>query len=155
MTAGRIVFLNMGLTRASGLPLAVVAREIRFQLGVPTLLISWDYLETEEAQAIQDQKRAGHADEVETSINLFLNPQWVHMDRAVKDDALPEHRKRYPGYKPGQFSRNPKDPDYSQTGLFGDPTLGTAEKGKKFLDIMTKNWIKALRGFAETPLRKD
>jgi creatinine amidohydrolase len=152
--AKRIVFLNMGVSRASGLPLAVVAREIRVQFGVPTLLVSWDDLETKEAEAIQEQKRGGHADEIETSINLYLNPQWVHMDRAVRDDKIPGSGKKYPGYKPGLFSRNPNDPDYSKTGLFGDPTLATVEKGKKILEIMTRNWIHALRGFSKAPVLK-
>lgn len=148
--ARRIVLLNMGVSRASGLPLAIAAREMRTELGVPVLLISWDDLETIEVESIQEQIRGGHADEIETSINLYLNPQWVHMDRAVRDDVLPGPGKKYPGYKPGLFSRNSKDPAYSETGLFGDPTLATAEKGKKILAIMTRNWIRALKGFSKS-----
>ncbi|MFC1502517.1 creatininase family protein [bacterium] len=150
--ARRIVLLNMGVSRASGLPMAIAAREIRTELEVPVLLISWDDLETKEVELIQEQKRGGHADEIETSINLYLNPQWVHMDRAVRDDALPGPGKKYPGYKPGLFSRNSKDPAYSETGLFGDPTLATTEKGKKILAIMTRNWIRALKGFSKSRL---
>ena len=61
-------------------------------------------------------------------------------------------KKDYPGYQPELFSRDPKDPAYSKTGLFGDPTKATAEKGKRVLGIMTANWIKILKGFAKTPL---
>ena len=150
--ARRIVLLNMGVSRASGLPMAIAAREIRTELEVPVLLISWDDLETKEVELIQEQKRGGHADEIETSINLYLNPQWVHMERAVRDDVLPAPGKKYPGYKPGLFSRNSKDPAYSETGLFGDPTLATTEKGKKILAIMTRNWIRALKVFSKTRL---
>jgi creatinine amidohydrolase/Fe(II)-dependent formamide hydrolase-like protein len=37
-------------------------------------------------------------------------------------------------------------------GLFGDPTLATAEKGRQVLDILTRQWLKALRGFSQAPL---
>ena len=150
--AQRLVFLNTGITRATGLPLSIVAREIRVQYGVPTLVVSWDDLETEAMDALQEQPVGGHADEIETSIHLYLQPERVKMDLAVRDVA--GGRKTYPGYKPGLFSRNPNDPAYSETGLFGDPTLATAEKGKKALAILTAEWLKALRGFASAKLRK-
>ena len=150
--AKRIVLLNMGIFKATGLPMAIIAREIRVQHGVPTLLISWDDLETEEAGALQEQTAGGHGDEIETSINLYLQSEWVRMDKAVTDywDNYPV--KTYVGYRPGLFSRNPEDPAYSETGHFGDPTLASAEKGKKVLDIMTKNWLDALRGFSMDPI---
>ena len=56
--------------------------------------------------------------------------------------------KDYAGYQPGLFSRDPRDPAYSETGVFGDPTKATAEKGRKALAILTAEWLKALRGFA-------
>ncbi|MDQ7052160.1 MAG: creatininase family protein [candidate division KSB1 bacterium] len=150
--AQRLVFLNTGITLATGLPLSIVAREIRVQFGVPTLVVSWDDLETEAMEALQEQPVGGHADEIETSIHLYLQPERVKMEQASRDVA--GGRKNYPGYKPGLFSRNPNDPAYSETGLFGDPTLATAEKGKKTLAILTKQWLKALRGFASAKLRK-
>jgi creatinine amidohydrolase len=150
--AKRIVFLNTGISKATGLPLAMVAREIRAQTGTPTLVVSWDDLETTAIDSLQEQKMGGHADEIETSINLYLQPELVHMERAVADYGN-EGRKDYPGYEPGLFSRNPLDPAFSRTGLFGDPTKATAEKGKKALLILTAQWLRALRGFAESPSR--
>lgn len=152
--AKRIVFLNTGITRATGLPISIVAREIRVRAGVPTLVISWDDLETAEIEALQDQREGGHSDEIETSINLHLQPELVHMDRAVKDYG-DTGRKDYAGYRPGLFSRDPADPRYSTTGVYGDPTLATAEKGKQALEIMTARWLAALEAFGKTPLRKQ
>jgi len=148
--AQRIVFLNTGISRATGLPISIAARELRVQTGTPTLVVSWDDLETPEAEALADQTAGGHADEMETSIHLFLQPDLVNMDRAVRDYRSPggEH----PGYAPGLFSRDPADPAYSETGLFGDPTLATREKGEALLRIMTHEWLEALRGFSEAPL---
>ena len=145
--AQRIVILNTGIRNATGIPLAAVAREIRVQTGVPVLLVSWDDLETEEVSQFQEQRVGGHADEIETSIHLVLQPGLVHMDRAVADYPARSAR-GYPGYQPGLYSRDPLDPAYSTTGLTGDPTLASVEKGRRTLAIMTREWIKALRGFA-------
>jgi creatinine amidohydrolase len=148
--ARRIVFLNTSISKAAGLPLAIVAREIREQTGTPTLVVSWDDLETEEYAQLATQKRGTHADEIETSIHLFLQPQLVHMEKAVADYGR-EPEKSYPGYQPGLFSRDPNDPAFSETGVFGDPTKASAEKGKKALAILTRQWFKALEGFAQAP----
>lgn len=148
----RIVFLNTGIAAATGLPLSIVAREIRTSTGTPTLVVSWDDLETPAYHALERQTAGGHADEIETSISLYLQPQLVHMDRAAKDYGTAS-AKDYPGYQPGQFSRDSADPAYSRTGLLGDPTLATAEKGKQALEVLGQAWLKALRGFAQAPLR--
>ena len=149
--AQRIVFLNTGIDRATGLPLSMAAREIRSVLKTPTLVLSWGDLESEATDALQAQRMGGHGDEIETSIHLFLQPDLVNMDLAPTD----YHRtapKDYPGYRPGLFSRDPADPAYSETGIFGDATLATREKGEQALKIMTENLLRALRGFSEEPL---
>lgn len=150
--ARRLVFLNTSIASATGLPLSIVARDLREQTGVPTLVVSWDDLETPEMEALATQERGGHADELETSIHLALQPELVRMDRAVTDYGR-DPGTAIPGYQPGLFSRDPKDPAYSETGLFGDPTRATAEKGRKALAMMTARWIEALRGFSTVPLR--
>lgn len=148
--ARRIVFLNTGITKATGLPIAIAAREIRVELGTPTLVVSWDDLETTEIEALAEQRMGGHADELETSINLFLQPELVSPDLPPADYR--GRGKDYPGYQPGLFSRDRNDPAFSETGYFGDPSLATAEKGKAALEIMTRQWLRALRGFAEAPV---
>jgi len=151
--AQRIVFLNTGVSKATGLPISIVAREIRVRTGVPTLVVSWDNIETDEIAALQEQERGGHADEIETSVNLYLQPGLVRMDRAITDYG-DRSEKDYAGYRPGLFSRDRTDPKFSDSGVFGDPTLATAEKGRKTLDVMTREWLRALEGFAKTPARK-
>ncbi|MCH8335419.1 MAG: creatininase family protein [Proteobacteria bacterium] len=152
--AQRIVFLNTGIANATGLPISIAAREIRVQTGVPTLVVSWGDLETEEIDALQEQQMGGHGDEIETSINLYLQPDLVNMDLAVEDygDRTP---KEYGGYQPGVLARDPADPLYSESGIFGDATLATPEKGKAALEVLTREWLKILDGFAEVPLRRQ
>lgn len=152
--AKRIVFLNMGILKATGLPIAIAAREIRTELGVPTLLVNWEDLETKDVAAIFSQLKDGHGDEVETSIALYLQPENVDMSRARKDYR--EHLKKdYGGYRPGLFSLDEQDPNYSATGHSGDPTLATAEKGKKILDIMSRELQTIVNGFAKSPVRNN
>jgi len=149
--ARRIVFLNTGVRNATGLPISVAAREIRTELGVPTLVVSWGDLETPEVEEFSEQLVGGHGDEIETSIVLHFRPDLVHMDRAVQD-YRGAGGERIPGYRPGIFSTDPGDPDYSTTGMYGDATLATAEKGRRTVEIMTREWIRTLRLFAEVPL---
>lgn len=148
--AQRLVILNTGITLATGLPLGVVAREIRVQTGVPTLLVSWDDLEPPEAEALAEQEYGGHADELETSIHLFLQPDLVRMDRAVRG-LPPSGLPRGPGYRPGYLSRKDGEPGYQPTGVNGDPTLATREKGEQVLALLTREWLRAIRSFAQSP----
>ena len=149
--ARRLVILNTGIHLATGLPLGVVAREIRVQTGTPTLLVSWDDLEPPEMEALAEQEYGGHADELETSIHLVLQPEKVKMDRAVPG-LRREGPPPGPGYRPGFLARDPGDPGYAPSGVSGDPTLATAEKGRQVLALLTREWLAALRSFALAPL---
>jgi creatinine amidohydrolase/Fe(II)-dependent formamide hydrolase-like protein len=42
--------------------------------------------------------------------------------------------------------------DPGSTGVNGDPTLATAEKGKALLDAITKNLVEFIRTFHKTPM---
>jgi creatinine amidohydrolase len=152
--AQRLVFLNTGIDKATGLPISIAAREIRVQTGVPTLVVSWGDLETVATETLQQQREGGHGDEIETSINLFLQPENVHMDRAITDYG-DRAAKTYRGYQPGVFSSNESDPNFSESGIYGDATLGTAEKGRQALEIMTTEWLSIIDGFGDTPTRKE
>jgi creatinine amidohydrolase len=152
--ARRLVFLNTGVSRATGLPIAIVAREIRVRTGTPTLVVSWDDLETDEVTALTEQSSGGHADEIETSIHLMLQPSLVDQD-AIPGAAPATPRPEIPGYRPGLFSRRQDDPAFSELGYSGDPSLASREKGERVLAIMTREWLRALRGFAAARLRGD
>ena len=152
--AQRIVFLNTGISKATGLPISIAAREIRVETGTPTLVVSWDDLDTEEGDALAEQERGGHGDEIETSINLYLQPELVNMDLAVTDYGE-RQPKEYGGYQPGRLTRDESDPNYTASGIFGDATLATAEKGRRALEILVEEWLRALDGFADVPTRRN
>lgn len=152
--AQRILFLNTGISRATGLPISIAAREIRVQTGVPTLVVSWDDLETDEISALQEQLVGGHGDEIETSINLYLQPERVNMSLAVTDYGE-RGNKDYPGYQPGRLTRDANDPLYTASGIFGDATLATADKGRAAIEVLTREWLRAVDGFSAVPLRRE
>ena len=80
---------------------------------------------SEEAEKEVRQEREGtHADEIETSIMLYIAPQTVDMNKAAKD--FPQ------GRGPMQW-RDPESPGYAPSGVFGDATLATREKGEKIV----------------------
>ncbi len=138
--AKRIVFLNTGINRATGLPLAVVARDLVANHGVRTLVLSWDDLEGDATQHVYEQQRGGHADEGETSIMLALRPDLVHMARAEADYRSAPRSQI--GYAPGRFQRA------EESGVYGDPTLATAAKGEAILAVMRRRLVEALDQFA-------
>ena len=74
-------------------------------------------------EGILKQEGGTHADEGETSMMLYIAPETVNMKKAVKDyDPRPN--------RPG-LSRDPEGKgSYSPTGIWGDPTLASREKGK-------------------------
>lgn len=83
-----------------------------------------DILKVNEAAERQVQQEEGgtHADELETSMMLVIAPSSVDMKKAVKD--------YHPSGK-GGLSRSPNgNGDYSASGVFGDPTLATRQKGE-------------------------
>jgi creatinine amidohydrolase len=74
-----------------------------------------------------------HACELETSLYLALRPDLVQMDKAVRE--VPEWTENvwndWPGG--GALSFWPHWSAFSESGVMGDATAGTAEKGEAFL----------------------
>ena len=84
-----------------------------------------------------------HADETETSVALYLFPQYVDMEKAGKEHSEPLIDRKFIGaparplekaqfyYFEGTFAR----PEYKELkhGIIGDATLATREKGEKIV----------------------
>ncbi|MEZ4451376.1 MAG: creatininase family protein, partial [Nannocystaceae bacterium] len=77
---------------------------------------------------LREQEGGTHADELETSMILAIDPAAVDMSKAVKD------------YHPKGEGGLTRDPDgrgtYSPTGTWGDPTLATRAKGERLCAAM-------------------
>nr|WP_051468249.1 creatininase family protein [Actinomadura oligospora] len=75
-----------------------------------------------------------HAGEIETSILLHVNPELVH-DGYRTADHLADDRRHL--HTTGMQA-------YTETGVIGRPSLGTAEKGKAVLDTFVRNFATVL-----------
>lgn len=107
--------------------------------GYFTLSLHWyDFLR--DNQDVLDMPMT-HADEAETSVALYLYPQYVDMSKADKGGGTPLVDRRFmilPGMtpKPGQmyhFEGTFARPEYKEldNGIIGDATIATVEKGEK------------------------
>lgn len=92
-------------------------------------------------EPIQQQLRGTHADEIETSMMLYIHPEAVQMEMAQRD--IDEKTAR------GRLSRRPDMPDlvYSPTGAWGDPTLATREKGEIVTAALVSQLVKTIEEF--------
>lgn len=85
-------------------------------------------------KAIGKQEGGTHADEVETSMMLYIAPSTVDMRKAAKD--------YHPSSARG-FTRDPKGRGiYSPTGIYGDATLATRAKGRRITEALVAGVLK-------------
>jgi len=86
--------------------------------------------------------------EEETSMMLYIAPESVDMSKAVKDfDPRPGRK---------GLTRNPEGQgSYSPTGIWGDPTLATREKGQIIVDIIAKEIVKQVHDLIDFKLDEE
>lgn len=134
----RFYVLNTGVSTLR--PLAAAAELLK---GDGIIFAYTDVLKVgaDAEERVRQQARGTHADEIETSMMLYMFPERVDMSKAVKDDA-PQGV--------GGMSRTPGTAKtYSPSGVWGDATLATREKGRIVVEAMVAGMLKeieALRG---------
>src|SRR5690606_10065967 len=95
---------------------------------------------------IAEQPGGTHADEIETSMLLYIAPERVDMSKAVAD--YPPRRAH------GYLARDPNTTEtYSKTGIWGDPTLATRAKGERVVEAIVAGMLADIEGLrtAELP----
>ncbi len=119
-------------------PIAQACRKMQEKHSFPLMQLDYPGLEKLAAEICESKPaKYGlfHADEVETSIVLALEPDTVKMERAVAE---------YPDF-PANFLFEPVYLDsFNQSGVFGDPRPATAEKGERLLDGLTNEALKSI-----------
>lgn len=88
------------------------------------------------------EKQLGiHAGDAETSLMLAILPEQVRMEQAKAE---------YPPVPEGLLSMEGKLPfawttrDLSRSGVIGDPTVSTVEKGEKMMASVVAGWVKVI-----------
>jgi len=108
--------------------LRIASEELDGELGIKVLYIMapFSYIYEKVCESKRWHGWIVHSEEVETSEMLFLRPDLVRMDEAVKD---------YPPVPPeiDHFAVDWRT--FSKSGGLGDPTVATKEKGRKILEI--------------------
>lgn len=88
-----------------------------------------------EAQ-VKQQVRGTHADEIETSMMLYMYPDRVDMSKAVRDDS-PQGTGGLTRVAGGAGT-------YSPSGIWGDATLATREKGRVVVEAMVAGILREI-----------
>lgn len=131
----RFYILNTGI---STLPPLQAASEELAKAGVTMRYLN--LLETDKLlpPGLLKEEGGTHADEAETSMMLYIAPDLVDMSKAVKDyDARPGRK---------GLTRDPKGAgNYSPSGVWGDPTLATKEKGRVIVEKTVEHIVRQVR----------
>jgi creatinine amidohydrolase len=79
--------------------------------------------------AVREQKMGTHADEIETSMVLYMAPGTVRMEKAVADGLVARTG-------PSPLTRDPHNAagHYSPSGVYGDATLASWRKGERVVE---------------------
>jgi creatinine amidohydrolase len=95
-------------------------------------------------QEVAKQEGGSHADEIETSIMLAIAPESVDMTKAGRD---------FDPRGQGRLTRTPGTQYcYSPSGIWGDTTLATAEKGKRIVQSLVVGVLHDIDELSRAPL---
>ena len=137
----RFYILNTGISTLR--PLALASDDLAKD-GI--LLRYLDLTKDDPVEKKLRQSGGTHADEIETSMALYIAPETVQMNKATRD---------FSPNQPGPLTRDPKGHGtYSPTGAWGDPTLATREKGQAVVESLLAAILKDiedLRGATTAP----
>jgi creatinine amidohydrolase len=109
-------------------------------------------------EAVEEIRESGfggmaHADELETSIYLAIDPDAVDMSKAVDEQGYPAgENARLEWWADGPLRLMPWWSSFSRSGVQGTPSVATAEKGKAFLEAAVAECVGYVRELLEKPL---
>ena len=145
-----IVFNSHGGNQGIG---QVLIESFGFQNpNVNIALITWWRLAIDHLIQLNESGKGGvgHAGEFETSLMLLIAPHLVHIDKM-------EERKNIPSFdwSEGDLIRSSKASHYrsmsemTANGVYGDPSLASAEKGKEIAEIIINELSQIVTTFSE------
>jgi creatinine amidohydrolase len=144
--AGAVLLLNTGISTIEPLQAAMDAERQALRIELVNVYAGPRYRSV--TAAVEQQPCGGHADELETSILLAIDRQHVALDKAQAwtppaMDAC------------GPFSRSDvNNPRFSPAGVWGDPTLASADKGRRLLAAMLDDLLAAVAVLQQHPRRE-
>jgi len=100
-----------------------------------------------------------HACEAETSLYLAIRPELVYMERAAKEIGFPPSKYFWYDLMGGTASgyssvlMAPHWSTVTQTGVMGDPTKATKEKGERILKAASEGLVDVIRELGKREIR--
>jgi len=117
----------------------------------------WELKDVQEAvKGFRVSDYCSHADELETSIYLAVDPDKVYMDKAVVKEYDRRVSKHFgqgdlvnnpPAWHANSVQLNEYWSTVTKTGVFGDPSVATAEKGHIMIEACAKELVEIVREF--------
>jgi len=130
----------------------LIARKTVLETGAICGALGYFPLAMDAFNAVRETEVMAHADEFETSLYLHLAPERVQMDKAVADDDV---RGKYVS-SDSIYSNPVRFNDYwgrwTKTGVHGDATAGTAEKGKAIFEAAVTGLIDVATEWQQWPI---
>ncbi|MHB9145765.1 MAG: creatininase family protein [Symbiobacteriia bacterium] len=134
----------VGGHEANNAAMKYAVRELADEIPMRVLYFFYPGLEAAAAGLIESPTWHGmiHACELETSLLLAARPELCHMDRAVRE---------YPA-KPADYGHSARSlGSLSESGVFGDATLATAEKGERLLNAVVARLVELVSAIQAEP----
>ena len=134
--------------------LDLVARRTNIETSALCGCFIWTSLAAAAIRGIRQSGRGGmaHACELETSLYLHLDPARVQWDKARPEFGMPESEFIWMDLMEGspvmlmdEWTR------FSKSGVSGDPTLATAEKGRTVFEATVEALVRLAREFKQRP----
>lgn len=123
---------------ANGASMKYASRDLRDTCDTRVWTVFYPDLKSIMSEVCDSESWHGivHACEMETSLMLAIKPELVDMNKAVQE---------YPNRDIGYFHGNTPMGHLSKSGVFGDATMATAEKGEIMLEKFTQNVVNIVR----------
>lgn len=140
----RFYVLNTGVSTL--VPLKASAAELA-NAGILMRYTDILNIATEAESKVKQQPEGTHADEIETSMMLYIAPDRVDMGKAAKD-INPRAGGR------GGLTRvqGKTEGRYSPTGIYGDATLATRDKGRIVVEAMVAGMLREIEELRRAPV---
>jgi len=132
-------------------PLWEAAWRIHRKAGIRVAFMSyWSLISSEVIQEVIETTTPGHADEFETSFALAAFPERVRREAIQKPGDVYNVPTKYT-YLNGVYLSHFHTQMVTKTGLVGDPTLASSEKGRMLLDAAVEGLIEFVDYYMASP----
>jgi creatinine amidohydrolase len=127
----RFYILNTGVSTIA--PLQATQALLRLE-GIEMRFTDILAVAGEVEKRLSKQREGTHADETETSVMLYIAPEVVNMSKAVQDYR--RLRDQWPHIDAAGAA--------AATGVYGDPTLASREKGEAIVEAMVRGIVQEI-----------